>query len=684
MPCEIGFLIGFNNSGYKILMLKDFRIVLTKHVTFDESKVYGDIMGSSAKRLIPIKITSEQYCQCCLQDDQKQYDNDVVHNEPSDDERLDTDHESIHEEDDDLPAEKSAFTPKFEPRMTRSRFLKNKQNDDDYDIISIEEIELDTNQALLTNNNPELFEPKTYKQAMNCDEKKLWLAAMSDEFDSLINNNTWEIISNENVPENASIVTCRWLFKKQVKSTGIKNKARVIAQGFKDTNNYSQSKLYTPVSCILDIRLILLFANQHDLDLCQLDIKTAFLNSTLEPGHDVYMKMPPGLSEYLKQPDHYSINNTLKLRKAIYGLKISPKRWFIKISEIMKSLRLVQSTLRPCIYFWKEGDKILVILIYVDDFLIASNDKNKTEEIINGLRKHLTVVHLGEPKKYLGIDIIRDRPNKTIKLTQETWIREDLSHFDLGKSKRKIKTPLITNDALHKSKANKPNKNQNKVKNPQKRVLPKPKVKFNPAPRDYNPKKYPYRNGIGVTLFLNYFTRPDISYAVNNLGRRQCTYSYADWKELQRLMRYIQDTAHLGLTYKYDPDVEDLFEIFVDASLGTNNELGRSTTGYAIFIGTNLVDWKTQLQKHVALSSAEAEYVALSRVCREIVSIQALSNELFEYQGKPIIYEDNRAAIKLSKTEEAKTFRHLVQVKYHYVRKLYSDGIIKIKWVGTN
>ena len=110
----------------------------------------------------------------------------------------------------------------------------------------------------------------------------------------------------------------------------------------------------------------------------------------------------------------------------------------------------------------------------------------------------------------------------------------------------------------------------------------------------------------------------------------------------------------------YDPKLEDQLEIFVDASLGTNQEQERSTTGFAIFISKNLIDWKTQLQKHVALSSAEAEYVALSRVCREIVSIQALAKELFDFNAKPIIYEDNRAAIKLSKTEEAKTFRHLV------------------------
>ena len=178
----------------------------------------------------------------------------------------------------------------------------------------------------------------------------------------------------------------------------------------------------------------------------------------------------------------------------------------------------------------------------------------------------------------------------------------------------------MTKEAIHKSKpkslsTSQKGKNKDKKNKQPKYTVPKRKTKMDLSPRNYDPRNYPYRNGIGVTLFLNHFTCPNISYAVNNLGRRQCTYSYADRKALQRLMRYIKETAHLGITYTYNPNFEDKFEIFVDASLGTNNKQGRSTTGYAIFIGPNLVDWKTQLQKHVALSSAEAEYVALSRVC---------------------------------------------------------------------
>ena len=136
---------------------------------------------------------------------------------------------------------------------------------------------------------------------------------------------------------------------------------------------------------------------------------------------------------------------------------------------------------------------------------------------------------------------------------------------------------MLTNEAIHKSKIKSSNttpklRDKNIKNKSRKYTVSKCKTKINPSPRNYDPRQYPYRNGIGVTLFLNYFTRPDISYAVNNLGRRQCTYSYADWKALQRLMRYIKDTANLGITYTYNPDFEEKFDIFVDASLGTNNE----------------------------------------------------------------------------------------------------------------
>ena len=109
---------------------------------------------------------------------------------------------------------------------------------------------------------------------------------------------------------------------------------------------------------------------------------------------------------------------------------------------------------------------------------------------------------------------------------------------------------MLSNDAIRKIelKTNGEDK-KSKDKKTIRFKIPKKEIKINPC--GYNPKNYPYRNGIGVTLYLNTSTRPDLSYAVNNLGRRQCNYSFADWKSLQRLLRYIRDTADQGITYTY-------------------------------------------------------------------------------------------------------------------------------------
>ena len=697
---ELGFLIGITNHGYRILMNKDLRVLTTKHVTFDESRVYGDYRGKTARFTAPLTFEPIDLCDCCNTDQEIQPKTNEVINPPQVDIIDDSDHEEEFEgmSDDET---NQTFVPNFEPPLTRARFNKIRNNDDDYDIVTIEEVEFDDGTAFLTSNIDRnlLYEPKTYKQATNCNEAKEWTQAMQEEIQSLLKHKTWEYVPREDVPKDASEVTCRWLYKNQLKPNGIRRRARVIAQGFKDTIKYKYEELYAPVSCIRDVRILLHFANKLNLNMRHLDVKTAFLHGELE--REIYMTMPPGLPEYLNKPPNYSKTHTLKLKKSIYGLKVSPKCWFDKFTAALRKMNLKQYDFRPCIYYWKnssaQNEKLLILLVYVDDILIVTNDTNKEQEVIQGLSKDFTITDLGEPEKYLGIDLTRDRKNQIIKLTQETWTKETIGKFDLGKSKRVVKTPMLTNDAVVKSKIKTKNISKSKHKNANKnKVITNIKTKIPlskqdlkqyrdiPNPPGFNQRNYPYRNAIGALLYLNNSTRPDISFAVNRLGRRQCNYGYSDWLEIQRVLRYIRDTSNLGLTYTYSNELEDAFEIFVDASLGSGKDEGRSTTGFAIMIDGNLVDWKTLLQKHVSLSSAEAEYVAMSRVCREIVSIQALCKILFNYNIKPTIYEDNRAAKKVAQTEESQTFRHLVDLHYHYVRQLYKEGKIDIEWINTD
>ena len=350
-------------------------------------------------------------CECCRVSGNSEMEIDEPPEVASDDEVNGSDHEEEMEGLSDGDAAAEEFVPNFEPPMTRQRFLRNKLNDDDYDIVSIEVVESDDDGIVcaLGIDRTKLFKPKTYKQAISCEKCKEWVKAMKEELDSLIKYTTWEVVSNKDVPDDAARVTCRWLYDNQVKPSGIRQKARVIAQGFKDTTKYEEHELFAPVSCQLDLRIIIHFSNQYDLNLRHVDVKSAFLNGKLE--NEIYMNLPPGLAEYMGELQGFEKTHFLKLIKSIYGLKVSPKRWFLKFTSVIKKLRLKQYEYRPCLYYWKEGNKMVIILIYVDDMLIASNDDLKEQEVIKGLREEFTISDLGEAKLFLGVQIERDRKN---------------------------------------------------------------------------------------------------------------------------------------------------------------------------------------------------------------------------------------------------------------------------------
>ena len=146
------------------------------------------------------------------------------------------------------------------------------------------------------------------------------------------------------------------------------------------------------------------------------------------------------------------------------------------------------------------------------------------------------------------------------------------------------------------------------------------------------------------------------------------------------MLRYLSGTSSLGLIFRGKGDG---IECFPDASLGLNDREGRSTTGYAIKLFGDLVCWRSKLQTQIALSSAEAEYVAMSMACKEVVSLNDMNRKFLRIDKIPLFFEDNMAAIKLAKTEESKTLRHLVNLYHHYIRNEVKAKRVQIEWIST-
>ena len=291
----------------------------------------------------------------------------------------------------------------------------------------------------------------------------------------------WQIVNRPNVAKNGRT---RWLFKRKLNVNGsIKYKARLVVRGFKDQNIYEPKETYAPVSKLPLVRAVIAIANKFDFEMCQFDVKTAFLNKVL--AEEIYMEIPEGTSH------------------SIIGLRVSPKSWNDRFTLEALKLGLENCYLEPCLFIRRNGSRLLILLLYVDDILMASNEKDKLREVQGKLSKTFEMAILGRPKEFLDISIRRDRKNKIIELNQEKYVDKILERFGFSHSHPK-NTPMVTSQVANRErKLRETEANDEMLKGTQ------------------EPENVPYREAVGTLLYLAGATRPDISFAVNILSRHQ-------------------------------------------------------------------------------------------------------------------------------------------------------------------
>ena len=208
--------------------------------------------------------------------------------------------------------------------------------------------------------------PLTYDDIKTRPDKKQWELAIKDELDSLRANNTWTIVPK---PLNKNIVSCKWIFtiKTDVQGNPQRYKARLVARGFNQTYPADYTETFAPVARISTFRLLLAIANQFNLLVHHMDVKTAFLNGTL--NEEIYMQVPDGVKT--------ANNQVCKLNKALYGLKQASRRWFEHFDSIIKAKGFQNSAVDHCLYYLNKGhvSKNIYIVLYVDDLIIATQDK---------------------------------------------------------------------------------------------------------------------------------------------------------------------------------------------------------------------------------------------------------------------------------------------------------------------
>lgn len=491
-----------------------------------------------------------------------------------------------------------------------------------------------------------IIEPKTLTEALSSqDTKEKWLQAMKEEMESHKDNNTWELCD---LPEGRKAIGCKWVFKTKVDSSGkIKRfKARLVAKGFTQKFGEDYDQVFAPVAKQTTFRILLSIASAKKLLVHHLDVKTAFLNGKL--SETIYMKQPPGFENQNK-------NLVCRLKRGIYGLKQAAKLWNDEIHRALTSKGFERSKADPCLYSMNMNGEMVYVLIYVDDMAIVAKSTQTMNKVKSMLTSQFKTQDLGEIKHYLGIEVTRDCDD-IFHLNQSQYIRKIVNEFGLSSAK-------ASDVPIHVSygKASSNSDDSLILSNAQ------------------------YQKLLGCLLYVSVNTRPDIAASISILAQKVSQPRQEDWNELKRVLKYLKGTADLKLALGYKNYSGEFLLGYSDANWAEDKTNRKSNSGHVFLINGAAVCWSARKQSLVALSTCEAEFVALSEACRAASWIRKLLIDMKESMTKPTtILEDNQSCLNLVEQEERLSDRSKhIDTRFHFVKDYIKSGLVACKYCPT-
>jgi hypothetical protein len=461
---------------------------------------------------------------------------------------------------------------------------------------------LSTNLAL----SAQVIEPASMEQALSGELADRWQEAMDDEMASLLENGTWVLA---HPPAGTKPIPVKWVYKVKRDTAGNieRFKARLVAKGFRQQEGVDYNEVFAPVGKYATFRALCSVVAAKDMELHQIDIKTAFLQGVLEG--DIYICQPPGY-------EHDDTKLACRLQKALYGLKQAPRAWHQRLDAELQQYGFRVSNADPGLYVYDTAadSPPVYLLVYVDDILLACGDLTVVLSIKDHLLSTFDGRYLGPATSFLGIAIQRDRASRIVKLSHQRMVTDLVQNFGLEHG------------------------------NP--RVLPlSPSAELSIAVGDpLDTSVQPYRELVGSLMHLSVTVRPDISFAVGALSRYLASPTMVHWQAAKGVLRYLAGTADYGITY--GPGSLELVG-YCDADYAGDIDTRRSTSGYVFVLNGGAISWQSKRQQTVAASTTEAEYMAAAAAVKEGLWLRKLLLDLGFDMGAVSIMADNQSAIKL-------------------------------------
>ena len=480
--------------------------------------------------------------------------------------------------------------------------------------------------------------PASYKEAMGRPDKDLWQQAIDEEMAALYEK---DVYSETSPPDGLTPLPSKLVLniKRDEQGHVDKYKARLVAKGFRQIAGRDYDEVFAPTAQHVTLRVLLATASSQELELDQLDVKTAFLNGEL--SGDVFLKLPPELG-----------SKVWRLHKALYGLKQAARAWFAKLRSSMLEHGFTPSKHEPCLFFRGCDKDRVYMMVHVDDALITGA-RHAVDEAKRSLAAMFAVKDMGPARHFLGMHITR-HDDGAYSLTQPKYVDDMLHRFSMTDCKPTA-TPMPVGQKLSRDLG------------------------------DALPTDHQYQALVGSLLYLSVNTRPDISHACGILSRFMSCPTQSHWDAAKHVLRYLKGTKHLGL--RFAPSNPGVYgcEMYTDADFAADVDKRRSTTGAVMIMQGAAVLWISKLQSVVATSTTEAEFIASAMATKEGLWVRKLLGEMTGKVQPLNLSVDNQAAVVLVSEHTAGQSgrtKH-IDVQYQFVRDRFQRGDVSIQFVPT-
>nr|GEW47061.1 retrovirus-related Pol polyprotein from transposon TNT 1-94 [Tanacetum cinerariifolium] len=370
------------------------------------------------------------------------------------------------------------------------------------------------------------------------------------------------------------------------------------------------------------IRIFLAFAAHINMVVYQMDVKTAFLNGNLR--EEVYVSQRDGFV------DPGNPNHVYKLKKALYGLKQAPRVWYDMLSSFLISQDFSKGSVDPTLFIYRDEKELLLVQIYVDDIIFAASTPELCDLFSKIMCSKFKMSIMGKISFFLGLQISQSL--RGIFINQSKYALEYLKKYGFDYCDI-VDTPIVEKSKLDDDK-------EGKIIDPSH-----------------------YRGMIGTLLYLT-ASRPDLQFAIYMCSWYQARPTEKHLHAVKKIFRYLRGTVNRGLWYPKDSSIA--LTAFADVDHAGCQDTRRSTSGIMQFLGDKLVSWSSKRQKSAALSSTEAEYIALSIYCAQVLWMRSQLTDYGLGFNKIPMYCDNKSAIASccnNVQHSSKDFRNLKKVE---------------------